>query len=119
MAVQQLVIFNVNNESFGVEITQVKEIIRPMDIYKIPNTPDYIEGLINLRGKVHTVFNLRKKFNLPDKSFELLSSIFLLRFFHYKYITANRLVPLRPVVPENQLSLPTLFPQLDLNSSPW
>jgi len=70
MASHQLVIFGVNEESFGVEITQVKEIIRPMEIYKIPNTPDFIEGLINLRGKVHTIFNLRKKFNLPNRDFD-------------------------------------------------
>jgi purine-binding chemotaxis protein CheW len=70
MASRQLVIFNINDESFGVEITQVKEIIKPMDIFKVPNTPDFIEGLINLRGKVHTVFNLRKRFNLPSKALD-------------------------------------------------
>ena len=70
MASQQLVIFNINGESFGIEITQVKEIIKPMEIFKVPNTPDYIEGLINLRGKVHTVFNLRKKFGLPSLEFD-------------------------------------------------
>ncbi len=70
MAGQQLVIFNINGENFGVEITQVKEIIKPMEIFKVPNTPDYIEGLINLRGKVHTVFNMRKKFGLPTIDFD-------------------------------------------------
>ncbi len=70
MAVKQLVIFRVEDEEFGVEITQVKEIIKPMEIFKVPNSPQFIEGLINLRGKVHTVFNLRKKFNLPQKEFD-------------------------------------------------
>lgn len=70
MASHQFVIFNINGENFGIEITQVKEIIKPMEIFKVPNTPDYIEGLINLRGKVHTVFNLRKKFNLPALAFD-------------------------------------------------
>jgi len=70
MASRQLVIFNINEESFGVEITQVKEIIKPMDIFKVPNTPEFIEGLINLRGKVHTVFNLRKRFSLPTREFD-------------------------------------------------
>lgn len=70
MASHQFVIFNINGENFGVGITQVKEIIKPMEIYKVPNTPKYIEGLINLRGKVHTVFNLRKKFNLPSIEFD-------------------------------------------------
>jgi purine-binding chemotaxis protein CheW len=70
MSVQQLVVFNVNGEGFGIEITQVREIIQPQEIFKLPNTPDYIEGLLNLRGKVHTVFNLRKRFNLPEKEFD-------------------------------------------------
>lgn len=70
MATKQFVIFNINNENFGVEIIQVKEIIKPMEIFKIPDTPEFIEGLINLRGKVHTVFNLRKKFHLPPLEFD-------------------------------------------------
>ena len=65
MASRQFVIFNVNNEDFGIEISQVSSIEKPLEIYKVPNTPHFIEGLINLRGKVYTVFNLRKKFNLP------------------------------------------------------
>jgi len=66
MASKQLVVFTLNGEDFGIEITQVNEIIRPIETFKVPNTPEYIEGLINLRGKVHTVVNLRKRFNLPS-----------------------------------------------------
>lgn len=65
MASKQFVIFNVNNEDFGIEIGQVSSIEKPLEIFKVPNTPYFIEGLINLRGKVYTVFNLRKKFDLP------------------------------------------------------
>lgn len=70
MATRQLVVFNVNNEEFGIDIEQVNIIERPLEIFKIPDTPEYIEGLINLRGKVHTVFNLRKRFNMPAKDFD-------------------------------------------------
>ncbi|MCR4435484.1 MAG: chemotaxis protein CheW [Clostridiales bacterium] len=70
MADRQLVIFNLNGEDFGVEITQVKEIIKPMEIFKVPDTPEFIEGLINLRGKVHTIFNLRRRLGLPVKEFD-------------------------------------------------
>jgi purine-binding chemotaxis protein CheW len=65
MASQQILIFKLNNEEFGVNISQIDSIIPPKDIVKVPNTPDYIEGLLSLRGKVYTIFNLRKKFNLP------------------------------------------------------
>lgn len=70
MATRQMVIFNVNGQDFGIDINQVNIIERPLEIFKIPNTPEYIEGLINLRGKVHTVFNLRKRFGLPPKEFD-------------------------------------------------
>lgn len=70
MASRQLVVFNVGDEEFGVDIGYVNSIERPLEIYKIPNTPEYVEGLINLRGKVYTIFNLRKRFNLPVKGYD-------------------------------------------------
>lgn len=75
MASRQFVIFNVNNEDFGIEIGQVSSIEKPLEIFKVPNTPHFIEGLINLRGKVYTVFNLRKKFNLPFSGIDENSKI--------------------------------------------
>ena len=70
MASQQFVVFDINGENFGVEILKVKEITTPMEIFKVPNAPDFIEGLINLRGRVHTVFNLRKRFYMPSRDFD-------------------------------------------------
>lgn len=70
MASQQLIVFNVNGVTFGIEIMQVNEIIPPQEIFKIPNAPEYIEGMLNLRGNVHTVFSLRKRFNMPDKELD-------------------------------------------------
>lgn len=68
MAIQQLVKFSVADQNFGVNINQIYQIIKPQEVFKVPNTPPFIEGLINLRGKVLTVFNLRKRFNLPEKA---------------------------------------------------
>lgn len=70
MASSQFVIFNVENEEFGVGITQVKEIIRPVKVVSMPDTPEYIEGVINLRGEVYPILNLRKKFKFPDRPFD-------------------------------------------------
>ncbi|HHW49342.1 MAG TPA: chemotaxis protein CheW [Clostridiaceae bacterium] len=70
MASRQLVIFNIGNEEFGIDINFVNSIEKPIEVFKIPNTPDFIEGLINLRGKVHTVINLRKRFNMPTREFD-------------------------------------------------
>jgi len=70
MAIRQFVKFLVGNEVFGVDINQTREIIKLQVMLKVPNTPPYIEGLINLRGKVLTVFNLRKRLGFPDSEFD-------------------------------------------------
>jgi purine-binding chemotaxis protein CheW len=60
--------FTVGSEEYCVDILKVQEIIRMMDITKIPNAPDYAEGVINLRGKVIPVIDFRKRFTLQDAS---------------------------------------------------
>ncbi len=62
--VLQLVGFTVDNEEFGVEILKVQEIIRMVDITRVPNAPEFVEGVINLRGKVIPVIDFRKRFHL-------------------------------------------------------
>jgi purine-binding chemotaxis protein CheW len=60
----QLVTFGIGEEEFGIDILKVQEIIRTMAITKVPNSPPYVEGVINLRGKVIPVIDLRSRFNL-------------------------------------------------------
>ncbi len=62
---QQLVVFDLSTESYGVDIGEVREIIRLQEITKVPRTPEFVEGVINLRGGVIPVIDLRKRFNLP------------------------------------------------------
>ena len=57
--------FVLDGEEYGLEILKVREIIGVMDITKVPQTPDFVRGVINLRGKVIPVVDLRAKFNLP------------------------------------------------------
>jgi purine-binding chemotaxis protein CheW len=57
--------FGLGNEEYGLEILKVREIIGLMDITKVPRTPDYIRGVINLRGKIIPVLDLRRKFAMP------------------------------------------------------
>lgn len=56
--------FMLDDEEYGLEILKVREIIGLMDITKVPQTPDFVEGVINLRGKVIPVIDLRSKFGL-------------------------------------------------------
>ena len=63
----QLVSFKIDDEEFGVDILRVQEINRMSQITKVPNTPDFIEGVINLRGRVIPIIDLRIKLGLPIK----------------------------------------------------
>jgi purine-binding chemotaxis protein CheW len=59
--------FTLANQEYGVEIIKVKEIIRAMEVTAVPQTPDYVEGVINLRGKIIPVINLRVKFGMENR----------------------------------------------------
>ncbi len=54
--------FKVGRETYGVPITSLHEIVRVPEITAVPDAPDYLEGVINLRGKIVSVMDLRKRF---------------------------------------------------------
>lgn len=60
----QLVIFRLAQEEYGLPVTTVQEINRLVPITKLPHTPPFIEGIINLRGRIIPVLDLRKRFGL-------------------------------------------------------
>ena len=62
MAEEQLVVFKLGTEEYAVPIFEVREIIRYNGATKLPNTPMYMEGIINLRGKVVPVINIANRF---------------------------------------------------------
>ena len=57
----QVVRFMVGKESFGVDIGRIQEIVTIPEITRVPDTPDFLEGIINLRGKIVSVIDLRKR----------------------------------------------------------
>lgn len=63
-SLRQLVTFTLGGEEYGVDIMKVQEIIRLQSITRVPQMPDFIEGVLNLRGNVIPVIDLRKRFNL-------------------------------------------------------
>lgn len=62
----QVVGFRIGNETFGVRISSVREIVRVPEITAVPNAPETVEGVINLRGKIIPVMDLRKRFGQPE-----------------------------------------------------
>ncbi|MGA9295232.1 MAG: chemotaxis protein CheW [Ignavibacteriaceae bacterium] len=66
----QLVTFNIGKEEFGVDILHVQEINRMTHITKVPNAPHFVEGVINLRGRVIPVIDLRLKLKIEKKEYD-------------------------------------------------
>ena len=62
--VVQLVGFIIGDEEYAIPILSIQEIIKPIEYTRVPQVPDYIMGVFNLRGDVIPLINLRKKFNL-------------------------------------------------------
>lgn len=76
----QLVTFRIGEEEFGVDILAVQEIIRLMQITMVPRAPAFIEGVINLRGKVIPVINMRTRFSLPSVTHDSNTRIVVMEF---------------------------------------
>jgi purine-binding chemotaxis protein CheW len=75
-----LVGFRIGRETFGVPINLVHEIVRVPEITAVPDAPDYVEGVINLRGKIVSIVDLRKRFGereiMPNKKNRILVAEF-------------------------------------------
>jgi len=65
--VVQWVTFRLDSETYGINVMQVQEVLRVTEIAPVPGAPDYVMGIINLRGNVVTVLDTRRRFGLPSK----------------------------------------------------
>jgi len=74
-ALLQLVTFRVAEEEYGVDILSVQEIIRHTDITKVPSAPPFVEGVLNLRGKVIPIIDMRKRFGLAPRQADKMTRI--------------------------------------------
>ncbi|HRY72887.1 MAG TPA: chemotaxis protein CheW [Spirochaetia bacterium] len=78
----QLVTFQISDELYGIDIMDVKEIVRVQEIRQIPNAPGYVEGLFNLRGEIIPIISLHKRFHLrksqASEDDELLSGFIII-----------------------------------------
>ncbi|GAB5517843.1 MAG: chemotaxis protein CheW [Rhodothermales bacterium] len=78
--IMQLVTFVLGKETFGVDVLKVQEIIRIVDVTRVPNSPSFVEGVINLRGKILPVIDLRKRFGLSYAERDKDSRIVVIEF---------------------------------------
>lgn len=77
---EQFVVFCLNTELYGIPINEVKEIVKNQPAARLPDMPSYMEGIINLRGQVTTIINLKRKFglsgndNVPESKIVILGN---------------------------------------------
>ncbi|MBR6698016.1 MAG: purine-binding chemotaxis protein CheW [Lachnospiraceae bacterium] len=81
MECKQLVVFNVQNERYGINIEQVSAIEKDQNVSRIPNSMDYIKGIINLRGDIIPVFDLKKKFKLESNTKSATAQLIIVKVY--------------------------------------
>ncbi len=67
--------FQLNNESYGIPIEYVRELIGLMDYTEVPKMPNYYKGIMNLRGKIVSLIDLRKRFVMIEKEYDNRTSV--------------------------------------------
>lgn len=79
METRQIVIFKLGEEEYGIDIMKVVEIVLYQEVRKVPDVPKYIEGIINLRGDIHPIYNFRKRFRMPERAIDDNTKIIVIR----------------------------------------
>ncbi len=72
-------VFHLGQEEFGIRVLKVREIMGIQDITAVPQTPSFVKGVINLRGKVIPVIDLRLKFSLPEAEYRARTCIIVVQ----------------------------------------
>jgi len=113
-AAKQLVTFQLGEELYGINIMDVKEIVRVQTIRPIPNAPTYVEGIFNLRSEIIPIINLHKRFHLrkliSSEEDELLSGFVILDIDGMKLgIIIDRISRVVTVERENIQPPPQMF----------
>ena len=67
----KLVVFNLGYQKFALHLSTVETVIRVVGLTPLPKAPKIVNGIVNFHGKIIPVFNIRKRFNLPDKETNL------------------------------------------------
>ena len=75
---EQYVTFLINDETYGIEVLRVKEIVGMTTITSVPNSERYLKGVINLRGIVVPVIDLRMKFHFSEKDYDSFTAILII-----------------------------------------
>jgi purine-binding chemotaxis protein CheW len=76
---REMLVFKLGSEEYGVDILKVQEIRGYEKVTPIPRSPDYLKGVVNLRGTIVPVIDLRIRFGMPDPKYDSLTVVIVLR----------------------------------------
>ena len=80
----QYLTFVIDDEEYAIGIAYTREIVNNLSIFKVPQTPNYVEGIVSLRGDIIPVINVRKRFMKPDKPFDDQTCIVFVDYHGYQ-----------------------------------
>ncbi len=104
---KQILVFTLAGDELGLDISCVREVLRPQKTYALPRTPDFIEGVIHLRGHIVVLIDLRKKLTLKPVEEELNKRIIVCRINKSIVgLTVNSLREIVTLTKENMLPTP-------------
>ncbi|ACM20517.1 scaffold protein CheW associated with MCPs of class 40H [Geotalea daltonii FRC-32] len=106
----QVACFTLDDNIYAVDIMRIREIIKPQKLTSLPKAPPYVEGVINLRGSVIPVIDLRKRFDLPVREIDSAVRLLIVRVakqllgFVVDNVTEVITVPARDIKPPPQIA---------------
>lgn len=106
----QFACFTLDDNTYAVDIMRIREIIKPQKLTSLPKAPPYVEGVINLRGSVIPVVDLRKRFDLPARETDGAVRLLIVRVakqllgFVVDNVTEVITVPARDIKPPPQIA---------------
>jgi len=83
ISTDQYVTFLINDETYGIEVLHVKEIVGMTSMTTVPNSEKYLKGIMNLRGNVVPVIDLRIKFHIPEKEYDAFTVILIIELNNF------------------------------------
>jgi purine-binding chemotaxis protein CheW len=107
-AIIEVIVFTLASETYGIESVFVREICHLRDITTLPGVPDYVFGIINVRGQILPVIDLKKFFNLPGKGLGEMNKVIILSNDQMEFgILADAVVETQTLALEDIFASPT------------
>jgi purine-binding chemotaxis protein CheW len=103
----EIVVFSLASETYGIEISYIREVYPLKDYSTLPGTPPFVLGIVNIRGQIISIIDLKKLFNLPEKGLGELNKVIIIHNERMEFgIMADIIEGTQSVPPEDILATP-------------